>query len=95
MKVPFSATNLGFLGDFQFTIAPLAGHGHQARPAHLVTDLSDTTDGMQRRCDLVAAHPTITCEISPPVKRRSGPTAGCVVHLMLEDWRHLEPWGVA
>jgi len=88
MKILFCVTNFGFLRNFQSTLSLLAERGHRL---HLVTDRSDTTGGMQMVQDLVAAYPSITYEISPPLRRRLWYTFASVVRLTLDYWRYLDP----
>jgi hypothetical protein len=88
MKILFCVTNFGFLRNFQSTLSLLAQRGHRL---HLVTDRSDTTGGMQMVQDLVAAYPSITYEISPPIRRRLWYSFTSVVRLTLDYWRYLEP----
>jgi hypothetical protein len=88
MKILFCVTNFGFLRNFQSTLSHLAERGHRL---HLVTDRSDTTGGMQMVQDLVATYPSITYEISPPLRRRLWYAFTSVVRLTLDYWRYLDP----
>jgi len=88
MKILFCLTNFGFLRNFQSTVASLASRGHRV---HLVADRSDTTGGMAMVAELVARYPTISYEVSAPVRRGLWYAFTSAVRLTLDYWRYLEP----
>ena len=88
MKILFCVTNFGFLRNFQSTIGMLAERGHRI---HLVADRTDSTGGMRMVEALIAAHPAITYEVSPPVKRGLWFAFSSLTRLTLDYWRYLEP----
>lgn len=88
MKILFCLTNFGFLRNFQSMVAALASRGHRV---HLVADRTDTTGGMAMVAALVARYPTVTYEISAPVRRGLWYAFTSTVRLTLDYWRYLEP----
>jgi hypothetical protein len=92
MRVLFAVTHLGFLRNFESTLAVLAERGHSV---HIVTDrkpkadANDATPIVER---LTARYPDVfTWETLPPSKRDRWYALSVGVREALNYWRYLSP----
>jgi hypothetical protein len=93
MRILFAVTHLGFLRNFESTLARLAERGHQV---HLVTDRKPkagvVTDGMPIVERLQARFPqAFTLETIPASKRDPWHGVSSAVREGLNYWRYLSP----
>ena len=92
MRVLFAVTHLGFLRNFESTLALLAERGHAI---HLVTDRRPSpgvTDGTPILDRLTARFPdAFTTETIPASKRDAGYTLSTTIREGLNYWRYLSP----
>ena len=93
MRILFAITHLGFLRNFESTLALLAERGHQI---HLVTDRrsrsGDVVDGTPIYERLAARAPTaFTWETLPPSKQDPWYAFSTAVREGLNYWRYLSP----
>jgi hypothetical protein len=92
MRVLFAVTHLGFLRNFESTLALLAERGHTI---HLVTDRRPSpgvTDGTPILERLIARFPdAFTTETIPASKRDAGYALSTTIREGLNYWRYLTP----
>ena len=91
MNILFAVTHVGFLRNFESTLALLAERGHRV---HIVTDrrqVADTIDGAPIIDRLVSRFPNaFTVEALPFSKRQSWYGFAIAVRAALDYWRYLD-----